>query len=73
MENVAEGDARNNGTYTEDGGPISDGLGDRFTVIIDQDAEPGDWDDALASFLLAYVRKRDAVPLGGKITPEMSA
>ena len=29
---------------------------ERFEVVVDQDAEPVDWDDALAEFLLAYVR-----------------
>ena len=26
-----------------------------FEVVVDQDAEPADWDDALANFLLAVV------------------
>jgi hypothetical protein len=28
-----------------------------FEVVVDEDTEPVDWDEAIASFLLAYVRK----------------
>lgn len=31
---------------------------DRFEVVVDQDAEPVDWDEALAEFLLKVVEKR---------------
>ena len=30
---------------------------DRFEVVPDPDASPADWDQALARFLLVYVRK----------------
>ena len=29
-----------------------------LAVVVDQDAEPADWDEALADFLLAFVSKR---------------
>ncbi len=29
---------------------------EHFEVTVDTDAEPTDWDDALASFLVAYVK-----------------
>ena len=32
-------------------------LTERFGVIVDQDAEPADWDDAIADFLLAVIRE----------------
>ena len=31
---------------------------DRFKVVIDPDAEPVDWDEALAEFLLRLVEQR---------------
>ena len=31
---------------------------DRFEVGVDQDAEPADWDEAVAEFLLRVVYKR---------------
>ncbi len=33
-------------------------LADRLTVEVDPSAEPADWDDALAKFLLSFVRKQ---------------
>ena len=32
-------------------------LTEQFEVVVDQDAEPADWDDALADFLLAVIRE----------------
>ena len=29
---------------------------EHFEMVVDADAEPTDWDDALASFLVAYVK-----------------
>jgi len=37
-----------------------DRLLDHFEVIVDHDVEPADWDDALATFLLAYVKQQHA-------------
>lgn len=34
---------------------------DRFEVVVDPDAQPADWDDALADFLLAYVKRESSV------------
>ncbi len=33
---------------------------DRFDIVVDQDAEPADWDAALADFLFAIVERRIA-------------
>ena len=30
---------------------------DCFEIVVDPDAEPVDWDDAVAEFLLTYVRR----------------
>ena len=38
----------------------STSLDDRLDVVVDPDAEPADLDQALARFLLKYVRKIDA-------------
>jgi hypothetical protein len=34
------------------------GLADRLTVEVDPSADPVDWDQAVARFLLAFVRKQ---------------
>jgi hypothetical protein len=36
------------------------GLVDRLAVEVDPDADPVDWDQALAVFLLAYIRQQAA-------------
>ncbi len=38
---------------------MNDDLSDRFEIAVDPDAEPVDFDEALAIFLLDYVRKGD--------------
>ena len=37
-------------------------LFDRFEFVIDEDAEPGDFDEAVATFLLAYIETESATP-----------
>jgi len=37
-----------------------DRLLDHFEVVVVHDVEPADWDDALATFLLAYVKQKHA-------------
>ena len=41
---------------------MSDDFSDRFEFIVDPDAEPVDFDEVLAKFLLAYVRRDPATP-----------
>ncbi len=38
-----------------------DGLLDRFHVVVDEDAEPADLDEAFADFLLRHVRHKRAI------------
>ncbi len=38
---------------------MNDDLSDRFEIAVDPDAEPVDFDDVLAGFLLSYVRSED--------------
>jgi len=50
-------------------------IADKFTVVVDPDAQPVDWDEAVATFLLACVQKRHedeeaAQRRGGKMGPE---
>ena len=40
-------------------------LADRFTVIVDHDAEPVDWDAAIVRFLIKYIEGRSADPAAG--------
>ena len=44
------------------------GLADRLDVVVDPDADPVDWDAALAKFLLSYVRAQATRSAG---TPEV--
>lgn len=50
------------------GGP-SDPL-ERFEVVVDRDAEPADWDDALACFLLAHVKRQRSTHTGASTAGE---
>jgi len=50
-----------------------DDLPDRFLVVVDEDAEPVDWDEALADFLLRHVRRKRATSQalsGARQSPE---
>ena len=40
--------------------PPDDRLPDRFHVLVDTDAATGDWDEAVAEFLLRCVRRKRA-------------
>jgi len=64
----------NTGPHTGDGGPIlpTDELCHCFKMIVDDAAEPTDWDDAVASFLLSCVRKRSTERLVREAEEEIS-
>ncbi len=38
---------------------MNDDLSDHFEFVVDPDAEPADFDEVLAAFLLSYIRKED--------------
>jgi len=42
----------------------TDRIDDRIDFRVDPDAEPADWDEALAAFLLRYVRSQAARSAG---------
>jgi hypothetical protein len=70
-------DSLTEGTFDEDQGTTSTEVDftDIFEVVIDGDAEPVDWDEALASFLLSYVRKnqKERTKVEGRFPHEFSA
>jgi len=35
-------------------------LDDRIDLVVDKDADPADWDQALARFLLSYLRSKQS-------------
>jgi len=37
-------------------------LFDRFNFVVDEKAEPVDFDEALATFLIAYIEHESAIP-----------
>jgi hypothetical protein len=49
----------------------STAISDRFNVIVDTDAAPTDWDDAVATFLLRLLDRRRLLNVGD--TSEASA